>query len=211
MESQQAGLPQTGKYAFSPYVSKARWIGMWHQVDEILSVQPQSVLEVGAGPGITGDILARNGVKHTTLDIDPALEPDYIGTAGELPFSDASFDVVASFQVLEHLPYESFLPTLREFARVTRRYVILSLPDARRSWSYSVHVPKLGAVRLRVPRPQLRPRRLQPNDEHYWEIETLGYPLQRILADIAASGLTVQRTYRVFESPYFRFFVLTSS
>lgn len=43
-----------------------------------------------------------------------------------LPFADAQFDLVLCTEVLEHLP-EPVL-ALREFKRVTRRYVLLSVP-----------------------------------------------------------------------------------
>jgi hypothetical protein len=44
--------------------------------------------------------------------------------------------------------------------------------------------------------------------EHYWEIGKDGYPLSRIKNDIQKIGSLIQRTYRVLEYPYHRFFVL---
>jgi SAM-dependent methyltransferase len=57
--------------------------------------------------------------------------PEFIVTSGfALPFADASFDLVTSFQVLEHVPDPA--PFLAELARVTRPggSVILATPNA---------------------------------------------------------------------------------
>ena len=46
------------------------------------------------------------------------------------------------------------------------------------------------------------------NGEHYWEIGKAGYPLSKIIMDIQRAGFKVEKTYRVFEFPYHRFFIL---
>ena len=44
--------------------------------------------------------------------------------------------------------------------------------------------------------------------EHYWEIGKAGYPLKRIIKEIQAVGFKIDKTYRVFEHPYHRFFMI---
>lgn len=46
------------------------------------------------------------------------------------------------------------------------------------------------------------------NGEHYWEIGKFGYPLSRIIKDIKIAGFNIKKTYRIFEVPYHRFFIL---
>jgi hypothetical protein len=48
------------------------------------------------------------------------------------------------------------------------------------------------------------------NGEHYWEIGKAGYPLSisKNIKDIQRSGFKIERTYRIFEHPYHRFFIL---
>jgi SAM-dependent methyltransferase len=61
----------------------------------------------------------------------PSGQPEFIVTSGfALPFPDGSFDLVSSFQVLEHVPDP--IAYLREMARVTRPggEVILATPNA---------------------------------------------------------------------------------
>jgi len=46
------------------------------------------------------------------------------------------------------------------------------------------------------------------NGEHYWEIGKAGYPLNRIINEIQRAGFKIEETYRIFENPYHRFFIL---
>lgn len=193
-------------YAFSRYMSKARWSSIWHQLDEIQMLAPEIVLEIGPGPGLFKTLAATFGITVETLDIDPALNPDHVGSATAMPFADAAYDVVCAFQMLEHLPYEESLRAFAEMVRVSRRHVVISLPDARIVWRYEIHIPKVGPRVFFLPRPQLNSPVHEFDGQHYWEINKRGYRLARIVADFTKLiGLT--RTYRSPEYPFHRFFV----
>jgi len=118
-------------YDFDRYMSKQRWCSFWHQLDEIQNLKPSGVLEIGPGPGLFKIVAEKFGLKVDTMDLDPELNPDHLGSVTSMPFGDATYDVVCAFQMLEHLPYEVSLQALDEMLRVCRRYVVISLPDAR--------------------------------------------------------------------------------
>ncbi len=198
----------TSHYEFSRYMEKPRWASLWHQIDEILKVQPKTVLEIGKGTGILGAVLKHYDIDYQSVDIDPELKPDHIASVTDLPFEDGSFDVVGCFQVLEHIPYECFSQAMTELLRVARNRAVISLPDAKVLWQYSFHVPKKGIVRLDIPRPRLTPQKHVFDGEHHWEINKDGYPLERIVVDMESSGVNVDKTYRVVDNPYHRFFVM---
>lgn len=198
--------PQVKKdhYRFDSYMSKSRWLSIWHQMDEIQRLKPGSVLEVGPGSGLLKKVAQLFGIHIETLDHDPQLSPDYVASVSALPFREASFDVVCAFQVLEHLPYEVALPAFAEMARVTRRHLVISLPDARLTWRYVIHVPGIPTFEFLIPKPQLSMPPNNFNGEHYWEINKHGYPLKRVISDLAAI-IPLIDTYRVPENPYHRF------
>jgi SAM-dependent methyltransferase len=193
-------------YAFADYMTKPRWCSVWHQLDEIQRLARTSILEIGPGPGLLKRLAATFGVEIETLDLDPELNPDHVGSATSIPFVDATYEVVCAFQVLEHLPYDASIQAFREMARVCRRNVLISLPDAQTVWRYQFHVPKVRSFDLLVPRPRLRLPMHAPDREHFWELNKRGYGLSRVVSDLA-DHIPLVRTYRVPENPYHRFFV----
>lgn len=194
-------------YQFERYVDIKRWCSYWHQLREVLSLQPSSVLEVGVGTGINSLMLRTLGCETATLDIDPALKPTHVGSVTAIPLADGSYDLVAAFQVLEHLPYDDFRAAVSELRRVATRHVVLSLPDAHKMLTFVLPLPFGGERRIQIPKPRWRARVHRITGEHQWEINKRGYPVSRIVADLEASGLKVVKTFRAPENPYHRFFV----
>ena len=195
-------------YNFSSYMAKTRWISVWHQLDEVLTQNPNSVLEVGPGPGVFKAIAGIFDVKVETLDLDPELKPDHVGSATDLSFPENSFDVGCAFQMLEHLPYDIALQAFKELVRVSSKRVIISLPDAKRVWRYSADIPKFGQIQLHFPRPFSKPKEHVFDGEHYWELNKKGYSLEKVVDDLCLSA-DLLKTWRVHENPYHRFFVFS--
>lgn len=106
----------------------------------VTGLVPASLLDVGCGDGHVTDRLAAllPGVPTTGVDVaDPALLDLWAqkagglvayrsGSAYDLPFADASIDVVTAFEVFEHL--ERPAAALAELRRVARRALVLSVP-----------------------------------------------------------------------------------
>lgn len=196
-------------YEFQRYVHKKRWASLWHQVDETLKWQPDKVLEIGPGPGLFKAACGALGLHVETVDLDPALEPDHICSVLDLPFADSSYDIACAYQMLEHLPYEQSMSALSEMSRVARTAVIISLPDAAAAWPYSVYIPGRGSIQFLVRKPWLWRSKHRFDGEHYWEVNKPGFELRRILEDLEQyTGGRCQRTFRVPDFPYHRFFVL---
>ncbi len=197
-----------GHYRFSKYLHKSRWLSIWHQLDEVLSLEPESVLELGLGPGLFKALASHYGIKVETVDLDPDLKPDYVASADKLPIENDTYDCVCAFQMLEHLPYKQSQQAFSEMVRVTKKYIVISLPDANTKWVYSLHIPKLGRKIIHFPRPRFNKIEHKFDGEHYWEINKKGYPLQKIINDFTCNEQVRHiKTYRVEEYPYHRFFV----
>ena len=197
-----------GHYNFLKYMDEYRWISTYKQIEEIEALKPKSLVEVGIGTGFFGNTMKFLRYNYTSVDFDKNLNPDVVASVLDLPFKDDHFDISVSFQVLEHLEYKDFIPAIKELQRVSKKNVIISLPDTRKVWMYNIYIPKLGNFEFNIPRPQFSPQEHKWDGEHYWEISKKNYPLSRILTDIENVGFKVLNTYRVQKNPFHRFFIL---
>ncbi len=207
-------MDSTKEYSIA-YDSKRRFVSYWHQIREVISRVSQAdkpprgnVLEVGIGGGFVSRYLRRQGIDVVTVDIEQHLRPDMVADVADLPFPDASFDVATAYEVLEHMPYEKSLQGIDELKRVSRQWVLVSLPDATRAFRFALTIPHVGYVQKIVSVPFLKARNKPYAKSHEWEIGIKRYPLKRVIADIKKAGFQLIKTYRVYENPYHRFFVL---
>jgi ubiquinone/menaquinone biosynthesis C-methylase UbiE len=199
-------------YDFQKYINVNRWSSYYHQIDEILSIQPNTVLEIGVGRGIVGNVLKHIfDIKYESLDIDENLKPDHVGDVLNLPLPDNSFDVVCAFQVLEHLPFQSLTIALREMLRTANKAMIISLPDAGSIFSFRFRVNKM-TLKFLIPNFLSFPTKHKFDGEHYWEINKRGYSTRKIrtlIKDIASQqGFYLKKEFRNKDHPYHRFFTL---
>lgn len=199
--------PQVDKshYAFNKYGFEGRFVSYFHQLKEVLSLNPKSVLEVGVGDKVFGNFIKDNtGVAYTSLDVAADLRPDVVGSVLSLPFPDRAYDVVCAFEVLEHLPFEQFDKAVSELARVARTHVVMSVP----------HYGPMVKLLLKVPFLKLQFAWKLPhhpehafNGQHYWELGKKGYPVSLIKEKLSAQGKVV-KDFVPFGNDYHHFFVL---
>lgn len=203
-------------YFNQSYDTKKRFISYWHQINEIIKLKPKRALEVGVGNGFVSKYLKEKKVNIITLDIDERLNPDIVGSVLKLPFPDNFFEVIACYEVLEHIPYKNFNKAISEIFRVSKSYAILSIPDVNLAYPMHMLIPKMSlfrglkvnAFKKLIPLPRIKKPVHSFDGKHYWEIGKAGYSLKRILDDIQRTGFKVEKTYRVFEHPQHRFFIL---
>lgn len=203
--------PQVDKshYAFGRYAFEGRFVSYYWQLKEVLALNPESVLEVGAGDRVFGNFIKDNtGVTYTCVDIAEDLRPDVVGSVLALPFADKSHDVVCAFEVLEHLPFEQFDKALTELARVARAHVVISIPHFGPMLSFSLKIPFIPQIRFAFKIPF--PRRHTFNGQHYWELGKRGYPVKLIRQKLGTRG-RILRDFVPFGSPYHHFFVVDVS
>jgi predicted SAM-dependent methyltransferase len=192
------------------YDSKERFTSYWHQIQEILLLESDPVLEIGIGNSLVANYLRRKGVDLTALDVDMRLRPDCMGLVQSIPLKDNSYEVVACFEVLEHIPFSEVPLALSEIHRVTRQYAVISIPDCQRTYRFYFHVPKVGTVKKLIPLPYLVKPKHTYDGQHYWELNKSGYPLSMFVDTVRQTGFSLIKTYRVFEYPSHRFFVFES-
>ena len=195
-------------YFKKDYDSKERFASYWHQISEILATNPKRVLEIGIGGGLVKDCLKKRGVNVTTVDIEERLSPDIVASIEKMPFASNTFDVAAAFETLEHLPYTKFSEALKELKRVSKRFVIISLPDTTRAFPIMLGKSRVFSFRKLIIFPKFRKRKKCLDKHHCWEIGMENSPLQKIVNDISKTGLKIKKSYRPLENHYHRFFIL---
>jgi hypothetical protein len=148
---------------------------------------------------------------HLSLDIDHALRPQVCASVAALQLANTTFDAIFYCQMLEHLTYKHFSPTLAEPRRVTRRRIVASLLDLP---LFFLRMHRLRKLLPRFWNDFSLSSIHQPlhdfavHGQHHWEIGVRGYPLSRIIKDIEKVGFSHFSHFRMAERPYWHFFLL---
>ena len=153
---------------FLPQCSGEIWAEHWHRyLFAAAHIAGRDVLDAACGEGYGAALLARSARSVTGLDIDgptiaaarakyamPALRFE-AGSVTAMPFADASFDCVVSFETLEHLAEQQAM--LVEMRRVLRPHgvLIISTPNRveysdKRDFHNEFHVRELSEDEFRA-------------------------------------------------------------
>jgi methyltransferase family protein len=83
----------------------------------------RTALDVATGGGHTARALREAGIRVTTLDPAPGMQPDVIARAEDIPFADESFDLVVTRIAPHH--FDDVGTAVGELARVSRALVVV--------------------------------------------------------------------------------------
>lgn len=202
--------PQVDKSHYgAKYRSKDRWLSYFYQLKLVRELSPLSLLEIGPGEGVVTDVLRKDGVAVTTIDIAPDLNPDVVGSVIQLPFKDKEFDLALACEILEHIKFEDVPQALRELVRVSRAHVVISLPHPGQvlfSGVFKLPFMSWRGVRLQVP---FFWKTHRFNGEHYWELGKKGFSESDFLLATQQAGLTLKCSIKYADDPVHRFFVFS--
>ena len=122
-----------------------RWAGgsvtterEWNRICATISAIPadcHSILDVGTGNGLLANELAGTGKSVTAVDISEIALSKVTGqtllrSADNLEgVADRSCDLVLCTEMLEHLDEATYRGALREFNRVARRSILITVPN----------------------------------------------------------------------------------
>lgn len=163
------------------------------------SIDSGSVLEIGVGNHLVSDHLKSCGYDVTTFDIDKNLKPDVVGDLRNIQdfFNPDSFDVIIAGQVLEHIPFDLFIPVLHELKKISRNKVIISIPDIRPYFQILFHTPffqrffgkEYISLHFKIPRNR---HSVVGVGHHFWEIGSMGITPKNILDELHKVFSSVQ-------------------
>lgn len=196
-------------YALGEYLDRARWQSYWEQIESATSIGPESVLCIGVGDDIVPSILERAGIAVRRFDFEPQMGCDHVGDVRDVGriLAPASADVVLCCQVLEHIPFADFEPTLKAVCTVARRRVVISLPyHHQRLACLSLKAPKLPPFEFDWCVPRFWDT-WRFDGQHYWEVGAAKHPRRRI-ERIVAGACRRHRSFFARGNHYHLFFIL---
>lgn len=110
-----------------------QWFEEWEKLKHVLLVLIQkeprwcSILDFGCGPGVMVDFMNDRGYDHVGCDSSPEARDLYLSRFGKYPgkylarlddIGDRCFDLLLSFDVLEHMPDDQIEALLEKTRRV---------------------------------------------------------------------------------------------
>lgn len=198
----------------------------------------KKILEIGPGGGITATLMKRLNYNYQTMDAQPAVEPDILCEFTEFNPTgyEENYDLVAAFQILEHIPYSEFATSIKKMTAISKKWVFISLPYY--CWGFRVEItpPPINLSWLKSllpakvirffkkPRPLgiaiNRPYRNAPDRKyrepfmqefpyaiHHWEIGRGGITKEVLFNDLNKLNLSVVKTFHAKVHPY-HYFIL---
>jgi ubiquinone/menaquinone biosynthesis C-methylase UbiE len=203
-----------------------RFLSYFFQIELIEATRPKSILEIGCGGGTLGLLLKQRNYNYKSCDLNPKLKPNYIADIRKLPMKANSFDVVCAFEVLEHLPFSDFVSALKELKRVSKKYVIISIPYSCLYISFSLQFTFLTILKPLFNLLKIKPntpiyfnlliptfflRKYGLSKSHCWEMGRKGFSKSEIKKRIKESGLFLEKEFSRIHFAYNYFFVLRKS
>ena len=203
------------------------------QIYLALKTNPKKILEIGIGAKIVASTL-KNYCDVITADIDKSLKPDFIldisNSKDFNQFNDNSFDLIIICEVLEHVPYNNLDSILESLRRITKKYVIISVPNQKniykltlfkKGYDNKIFVPYFRLLNLIIEifnrsgtvlgdihyKMKKRKRKFKFDGGHYWELGIENYSVEKFQNQIKKYFKVIKQG-RLKENFYHHFFLL---
>lgn len=195
-ESRHVREQQLGATFYAEKYMTLPWIlSSWTQAKQVSRCGGKNVMEIGIGPGQTMFFLKQWGHHVIGVDLDPTLRPAVVSDLLRLPFTDGVVDTVLAAEVLEHMPFDLFVPALRSLRRVSTKNVVITLPYRMLGVSLGINVPLLEPLFAAIGIPY-RVKNVY-DGMHYWEMGRKGFSRSLIRRKIDEAGFTIVREFRI--------------
>lgn len=166
----------------------------------------REVLYVGVGSGFVPAYLRAQGVSVTTVDVNPALNPDILSDINCLSKQVTSrFEAVMACEVLEHLPLAKLQSSIQQLSLVTLEKLLVTLPVYQR-FPFKL----CGTLKLcgrEIPFGVWLPwRKQQLPRGHLWEVNSLPACSVESIVGILSQHFATCNSYRMRLNPYHQIF-----
>ncbi len=122
-------------------------------IEKLIPDTVRTFLDAGCGNGLLLNHLHQTasrrfdrlcGVDRSAEALSRVLAEKHSGSLAALPFKNGEFDMVVCNSVIEHLPITFYDVAISELARVSKRYVFISVPYDEDLEHSLVHCPRCG-------------------------------------------------------------------
>ena len=103
-------------------------INRFRYIATLFPIGISTILDIGARDNQFKGIMEMDDYSVTSLDIDPQETLMIKGTITSLPFKNNTFDITTAFETLEHLSKKELALATTEMSRVSRKYMLVSVP-----------------------------------------------------------------------------------
>lgn len=193
-------------YRSAKYLTKDRWLNYWYQLEWIRRCTPATILEIGKGSGLLQEVLQRLGMRVDTVDIDPALQPTFVASVTDVPAENEAYDLVLCAEVLEHIPFHDVPRALQELHRVSRRWMLITVPHSGYVFSGILKLPLLSWIYIGWKLPHFWNRHAFQG-EHYWELGKRSWSRRRFVRVIEEAGFIIRRSMIPADDPAHAFYL----
>lgn len=215
MIGKQTKVPETHRSFQKSYDTIERFISYFYQIGLIRDLEIKEILEVGIGNKTVSNYLKQFGLKVTTCDYDETLKPDFVADVRKLPMPENSFDVILACEILEHLPWDDVPIALAELQRVTKKYIIISIPYSSGSIELVLASQLISTLFkkpffdffLRIPKFWYKHKFSGIEGKHRWEMGRKWYSIRKIRKTLREK-FNIVKEVRPILNPHHYFFVL---
>lgn len=125
----------------------------YQRKDETIKVIPadiETILDVGCGDGfITNQLNEKYKVVGMDMNFNDLKYVDKIkvnASSHLIPFKEKTFDLVLGSEIVEHLREPTYIRTLQEFERVSKKYILITVPYCEYLPLDFAKCPKCGCI-----------------------------------------------------------------
>jgi hypothetical protein len=142
------------------YDNPKRWGMIYHDVNffrakltlQAIPKEVNKILDLGSGDGLVFNVLKNDLYKAFAYDISySALRKIesanlILGTASQLPFTSNTFDLIIACELLEHIPSIQLSYVLKEIERVSKKYILITVPYKEKPEINFARCPSCGCI-----------------------------------------------------------------